>query len=126
MKSYRIHADGKAQMVASGQTDGVGLGYQGAGLAISSNGSDPQSAIVWAVTPEGNGRWLRPGHLRAYAASSKGVFRKLWSDADLPDPASEHYWAKFSQPLIANGRVYLPTFSGAALVFGLRQPQPTQ
>jgi hypothetical protein len=123
LKSFRIQPDGSAQWVASGQTDAVGLGYQGAGLAISSNGDDPQSAIVWAATPDGNGQWLRPGHLRAYAAASAGIFQELWSDADLPDPAgASHNWARFSQPLIANGRVYLPTFSGAVLVFGLLAP----
>src|SRR5207237_6474028 len=109
LKSFRIQADGSAQLIASGQTDAVGVGYQGAGLAVSSNGFDPQSAIVWATTPEGNGDWQRPGHLRAYAAASTGVFQQLWSDADLHDSNTEHYWAKFSQPLIANGRVYLPT-----------------
>jgi outer membrane protein assembly factor BamB len=120
LKSYRVQPDGSTQLIASGQTDAVGAGYQGAGLAISSNGSDPQTAIVWAATPDGNGQWLRPGHLRAYAAASTGVFQQLWSDADVPASASAaHDWAKFSQPLIANGRVYLPTFSGAVLVFGL-------
>jgi len=124
LKSFRIQVDGSTNLVASGQTDAVGVGYQGAGLAISSNGSDPQSAIVWAATPDGNGQWLRPGHLRAYAAASTGVFQELWSDTDVPDPAgaAAHNWAKFSQPLIANGRVYLPTFSGAVLVFGLLTP----
>jgi hypothetical protein len=121
LKAYRVNPDGTADLIAYGQTDGVGVGYQGAGLAISSNGTDPATAIVWAATPTDNSRWLRPGHLHAYAADANGVFQHLWSDTDSPD-AELHIWAKFSQPLIANGRVYLPTYSGAVLVFGLLNP----
>ena len=123
LKSYKIEADGNATPRASGQSDGVGVGYQGAGIAISANGSDLSTAIVWAAVPTDNSRWLRPGQLRAYAAGSAGVFQKLWSDTDSADAAT-HAWAKFSQPLIANGRVYLPTYSGAVLVYGLYAQGP--
>ena len=118
LKSFRVNDDGSVALVASGQTDGAGVGYQGAGVAISANGTDLATAIVWAATPTGNSRWLRPGHLQAYAANSTGVFRELWSDSNSPG-TEDHTWAKFSQPLIANGRVYLPTYSGAVLVYGL-------
>lgn len=119
LKSYKLQQDGSVQLRASGQNDGVGVGYQGASLVISGSRGDMRTAIVWATTPEANSRWLRTGHLRAYAASSTGMFTKLWSDTDVDDPEGAHAWAKFSQPLIANGRVYLPTYSGHVMVYGL-------
>jgi hypothetical protein len=124
LKAYAVASDGSVHQVASGQSDGVGLGYQGAGLAISSNGSDPSSGIVWAMTPTDNGAWLRPGVLRAYAASSTAIFQQLWSDADAATGDGGYYWAKFNQPLVANGRVYTPTFSGEVVVYGLFVPPP--
>lgn len=128
LKSYAVAGDGSVNPVASGQSDGVGLGYQGAGLAISSNGNDSASGIVWAETPADNSSWLRPAVLRAYAASSTGVFQELWNDADPNTGNGGYFLARFSQPLIANGRVYLPTFSGQVVVYGLlgqaNQPPP--
>jgi hypothetical protein len=119
LRGYRLGSDGSVTLAAEGQTDGLRVGFQGANLAISGSRTDARNAIVWATTPEGNQPWLRRGHLSAYAASSVGIFNKLWSDTDEPDPDGVHAWAKFSQPLIANGRVYLPTYSGAVLVYGL-------
>ena len=112
--------DSSVTAVAAGQSDGVGLGYQGAGVVISANGNDPASGIVWALTPGGNGHWLRPGHLRAYSAAdfSSGAFKLLWTDDDPSSRDAGYAWAKFSQPLIANGRVYVPTYSGSVIVYG--------
>ena len=122
MRSYRIKPDGSVMLLALGQDDHASAGYQGASLVVSSNGDDPESAIVWAAIPEGDSSWLRRGHLTAYTASSAGVFHTLWSDQE--EPASQHNWAKFSQPLVANGRVYLPTFSGTVQVYGLLAKNP--
>jgi hypothetical protein len=119
LKAYSVSPDGSVKQVAAGQTDGVGVGYQGAGLAISSNLNDPASGIVWALTPTDNNGWLRPGVLRAYAASSTGVFQQLWSDADPVTGNGGYYLSRLSQPLIANGRVYVPTFSSQVVVYGV-------
>ena len=55
------------------------------------------------------------------SGASGGVQRSLWSD-----DAPEHDWAKFAVPTVVNGRVYLATFSGQVLVYGLRETsQPT-
>ncbi len=124
LRGYRVNADGSVTLIALGQTDGVSAGYQGAGLAVSSNGADADSAIIWAAIPEANTPWLRNGHLSAYAANATGAFQKLWSDTDQPG-SPEHHWAKFSQPTVVNGRVYLPTFSGRVQVYGLLPKNPT-
>ena len=66
-------------------------------------------------------RRLQPGYLAAYAASdfADGKFRALWSNLGA-EPESVRNFAKMTQPLIANGRVYLPTLSGEVTVYGLR------
>ena len=121
LKAFQLAGDSSVLAVATGQSDGVGLGYQGAGVVISANGNDPASGIVWALTPGGNGHWLRPGHLRAYSAAdfSTGTFKLLWTDDDPSSQDPGYAWAKFSQPLVANGRVYVPTYSGSVIVYGL-------
>ena len=125
LKAYTI--GDTAQLVAYGQTDGLGLGYQGANLVISASGTDPATGIVWASTPANNSGWIRPGHLHAYAAGdlSTSVFQELWNDVS-DDPAASYNFAKFTQPTIANGRVYLPTASSKVIVYGLLSSNPTR
>jgi hypothetical protein len=122
LKAYLVMPNGLVKQVASGQNDGVGVGYQGAGISISANGDDEASGIVWAMTPTDNDSWVRPGALRAYAASSMGIFQQLWTDADPSTGDGGYFWGKFSQPLIANGKVYVPTYSNEVLVYGLTGP----
>jgi hypothetical protein len=122
LKAYTVTPDGIVSQIASGQSDGVGIGYQGAGISISANGNDPASGIVWAMTPGENDSWVRPAALRAYAASSTGIFQQLWTDADPSTANGGYFWGKFSQPLIANGKVYVPTYSNEVLVYGLTGP----
>lgn len=103
---------------ADGQSDGVGVGYQGANVVISANGNDPSTGIVWAQTPAGNTKFLQPGYLRAYHASevANGWFQELWNN--MGDEEST-FFAKFNQPLVANGKVYVPTFSSKVVIYGL-------
>jgi hypothetical protein len=111
--------------LAQGQTDGTGAGLQGANIVISANGNDPATGIVWAEVPSENTPGPQPGFLHAYNASdfSNGVFTELWNNTlDPEDSGCAH--AKFTQPLIANGKVFLPTFQGRVIVYGLLDPQP--
>jgi hypothetical protein len=103
---------------AIGQSDGVGVGYQGSNIVISANGRDPSTGIVWAHTPASNTGQLQTGYLRAYNASdfSAGLFKALWDNAS---DEEESLFAKYNQPLVANGKVFLPTFSRQVIVYGL-------
>jgi chitodextrinase len=84
--------------------------YPGGSLAISANGTS--NGILWAVQKNGN----EPGVLRAYQAGD--LRSELYSSdeagsRDALDPA-----AKFSIPLVVNGKVFVATERSLA-VFGV-------
>jgi len=108
-------------LLADGQSDGITVGYQGANLAISANGNDSATGILWAYVPTSNTSWLQPGYLHAYNASDfgNGVFHELWNNIDVDAADAGAFLTKFNQPLVVNGKVYLPTFSGKVIVYGL-------
>jgi len=93
-------------------------GNNGALLSISSNGSADSTAILWA-THAANGdanQSVRPGILRAIDATD--VTKELWNSSEYPNDNPGNY-AKFVCPTIANGKVYLATFSNKLVVYGL-------
>lgn len=90
-------------------------GQSGAVLSVSCNGAKDGTAILWASYPKsGDAESVTsPGILRAFDATD--VSKELWNNR------SENYnYAKFSSPTIANGHVYLPTFSKLVIVYGLK------
>jgi hypothetical protein len=94
-------------------------GMPGGFLSISANGNDPESGIVWAAHPYLNdaNQQVVDGILRAYKASD--LTQELWNskkDAGRDDVGK---FAKFCPPTIANGKVYLATFSNQLVVYGL-------
>jgi hypothetical protein len=122
-------------------------GMPGAFLALSANGDDPSSGIVWATMPRRNKDALHhvvPGILRAYQAipDSGNVMLELWNSdigtetghgcADArPSGGSEvGLLAKYAPPTVAEGHVYVPTFSGHLDVYGFypagERPPPPQ
>lgn len=94
-------------------------GMPGGMLSISANGSSPGSGIVWASLPlSGNpNHETRPGILRAYDAND--LSNELWNSQINPALDSNGGFAKFVCPTVANGKVYLSTFTGQLLVYGL-------
>ena len=60
---------------------------------------------------------VSPGILRAFDAND--VSKQLWNNQLNPRDAGGNY-AKFAAPTIANGHVYLPTFSNSVVAYGLR------
>ena len=95
-------------------------GQSGAVLSVSSNGSRDGTGILWASYAESGDaeHTVSPGILRAFDAND--VSKELWNNHQnyLRDAAG--YYAKFATPTIANGHVYLPTFSNLVAVYGLR------
>jgi len=94
-------------------------GMPGAMLSLSSNGADTSSAIVWAFYPSsGNANHeVRPGTLAAYRANNV-TNGELWnSDQSVNNVVGK--FAKFSSPTVANGKVFVPTFSNAVNIYGV-------
>jgi hypothetical protein len=94
-------------------------GQNGAMLSVSSNGSTAGTGILWAsYAASGDAEsTTTPGVLRAFDASNITV--ELWNNlAASADNAGTY--AKFAPPTIANGHVYLPTFSNRVVVYGIR------
>jgi hypothetical protein len=123
-------------------------GMPGGFLTLSATGDAPESGIVWAAMP----RWdkdalhhIVPGLLRAYRAYPTAGSRQLteiWNSdtetnvttndsANCSDSVSSGKdevgnFAKYAPPTVAEGKVYLATFSNQLLVYGLSQTAPAQ
>ena len=98
------------------------VGQNGGVISVSSNGNIDTTGIVWiahAVPPYDAEHGVRPGILRAFSAID--ITKELWNNQQnaLIDGAGNY--AKFSSPTIANGHVYLPTFSNQVVVYGLKK-----
>jgi hypothetical protein len=63
-------------------------------------------------------RTLSAGRLIAYAATrfANGQMVKLW---DSRDWNHQFTFNKFGVPVVANGMLYLPTYDGAVVVYGI-------
>jgi hypothetical protein len=94
------------------------IGNSGAFTSISSNGSVDSTAILWAsFAANGDANQsVRPGILIAFDATD--VTKELWNSSQEPTDNAGDY-AKFNCPTIANGKVYLATFSNKFVVYGL-------
>ena len=91
-------------------------------LSISSNGELVGSGIVWgAASFSGVATGpSAPGILRAFDATNLGT--ELWDSKQNAARDDVGMYAKFNPPTVANGKVYLGTFSGQLLVYGLNPP----
>lgn len=100
-------------------------GMPGGFLSISANGSQPGSGILWAAMPYERDAEdaVVNGVLRAFDASDLSV--ELWNsriDSVRDDLGN---FAKYVPPTVANGKVYVSTFSGQLVVYGLNPPPPS-
>jgi hypothetical protein len=102
---------------AQGATVG-GSGSPGGILALSANGTNAGSGILWATVNRINdaNQSVVSGALHAYNAQN--VASELWN-SDMVARDSLGSLAKFVPPTVANGKVYMATFSGRLDVYGL-------
>ena len=99
------------------------VGQTGAMMSVSSNGHLDSTGILWASHPincDGE-NYNCPGILRAFDALD--VNKELWNSGMISVDNPENF-AKFSSPVIANGKVYLGTFSNQLIVYGLTSSAP--
>jgi Concanavalin A-like lectin/glucanases superfamily/HYDIN/CFA65/VesB-like, Ig-like domain len=94
-------------------------GMPGGMLSISANGATEGTGILWAYLPEMGdaNQAVVPGELHAFDAANVGV--ELWNTAQNPGRDSTGNFGKYASPTVANGRVYVATFSQAVCVYGL-------
>ena len=121
LKAFHVQPKNTPPIQTANSIDGnfVLEGHPGGILTLSANGSEPGSGIVWAATytPIRNDttdaaalQRVRQGQLRAYAAND---LRPLWTSSEPWD------FAKFTPPTVANGKVYMATFSNKVVAYGL-------
>jgi K319L-like, PKD domain len=80
---------------------------RGGMLSISADGVKPGTGILWANT----------GELRAFDAAD--VSHELWNSEQNGERDKFGEAAKYNTPVVANGKVYLATFSNQIVVYGL-------
>jgi hypothetical protein len=119
IQAFRL-TNGRLTTTASDSTSTT-FSYPGATLAISANGSS--NGILWAVQRNGdcgvqvNCGSAAPAVLRAYDAANLGV--QLYASDQAGSRDALDYAAKFSVPVVANGKVFVATV-GRLTIFGLR------
>jgi hypothetical protein len=94
-------------------------------MCISANGTTPGTGIVWAAhstagNPNAGAEQYGspfPGVLHAFDASN--VNHELWNSNQLSTRDYTGNWAKWAPPIVANGKVYLPTFDNLVDAYGL-------
>jgi len=114
----------QGSQVASGNLPAPG-GMPGGRLVVSSNGTKPGTGVVWGAYPVlGNANnEIVDGALVAYDATTaaNGTMKQLFhSDAKAANKLGK--FAKFSTPVVANGMVYVGTFSNKVVQYGLWRP----
>jgi hypothetical protein len=107
--------------VSSGNMAAPG-GMPGGRLVLSSNGVKAGTGIAWGVYPvQGNANSeVVHGALVAYDATTvqNGKLRQLFH-SDTKAANNMGNFAKYSTPVVANGKVYVGTFSNKVVQYGL-------
>lgn len=95
-------------------------GSPGGMLTLSSDGRVAGSGIVWATNTNNKSadHGNAPGMLHAYDAAT---LTELWNSEQMPKRDRLGTLVKFVPPVVANGKVYVPNYDNAVVVYGLRQ-----
>jgi hypothetical protein len=131
LRAWTLGGDGKATYlacsaeVASAQApDNTFGGMPGGMMCLAANGNVRNTGVVWACIPYGDAnQTVTNGRLLAYDATAFGKFgdgsrqlRVLW---DSQDWNLTFLFCKFTPPVVANGKVYVPTYGARIDVYGL-------
>jgi hypothetical protein len=120
----KAYAFGGNRIASAPEAKGIYNGiWPGGILTLSADGSESSTGIVWAtvaVSGDAENNPPVPGELHAFSAANVSV--ELWNSTMNPARDAFGNLAKFVPPLVANGRVYVATFSGKVAVYGLLAP----
>lgn len=122
-----VQFQAKSAEIASAAAGGKG-GMPGGMLALSADGEKPETGIVWALAPILHDANAAPveGILRAYDANQfdpvlntdgTNRLKLLWDSKHIPNNTFTH--CKFCPPVIADGKIFVPTYDGRVDVYGL-------
>ena len=105
-------------------------GMPGGMLAVSAHGNTAGSGIVWAVVPlDGDANQQRGVKGIVLALDAQDVTRTLWTSEQFAQRDWLGLFAKFTNPLVAAGKVFVATYGNDELrrVYGNNPPvHPTQ
>jgi uncharacterized protein (TIGR03437 family) len=90
------------------------------GLAVSSDGGKSGTGLVWLTTGNDDVSQV-PGTLHALDA---GNLSELWNSDMNGERDGLGRFAKFATPTVADGKVFVPTFSNALVIYGLLSSGP--
>jgi uncharacterized protein (TIGR03437 family) len=93
--------------------------YSRIGMTLSANGAQDGSAILWETGGDYFDEYA-PGALHAFDASN--LVGELWNSDMNGDRDTMPQVAKFANPTVVNGKVYVPTNGYAVAVYGLLTP----
>src|SRR6185312_10833967 len=99
--------------------------WPGGILTLSANGGTPSTGVLWAtVATSGDAENNPPVPGELYAFDAGNVATELWNSNMNAARDSLGNFAKFVPPLVANGKVYVATWSNQVSVYGLLAPVP--
>src|SRR5579862_2225234 len=97
-----------------------------AALSISADGSTSGTGVLWATRPISGTSNPGPTAGIVYAFDASNLGHELWDSQQNSARDALGNWAKFNPPTIANGKVYVATFSGQLVVYGLNPASSSQ
>ena len=117
LRAYRL-VGGTFDTATVGQSSVTASGAPGGVLSLSADGATPGTGIVWASVSNGGSALssTQPGILRAFDADD--LSHELWNSEQNPTRDRVGAFSKNSAPTIANGKVYVATFSGRLVIYG--------
>jgi hypothetical protein len=101
-----------------------GDGQSGGTLALSANGTNPGTGIVWASVNTSADAIHNVVLSTLHAYDAQNVANELWNSDMVPARDSLDNFPKFVAPTVANGKVYMATFSNKLKVYGLFPAPP--
>jgi hypothetical protein len=115
---YRLDPTARTLGGTPVQTSTIVTGHPGGMLSLSANGSTAGTAVLWASAPKSDA-WHQTAPGILYALDASDVTKLLWSSDQNAARDGVGNFAKFNTPVVANGRVYMATFSNTLQVYGL-------
>ncbi len=95
-----------------------GAQWPGGVLSISADGARAGTGILWASLPNASANHRTVGG-RLVAFDAEDVTRQLWDSEEVPARDRLPSYAKFTPPTVADGKVFMATFSDELVVYGL-------